>query len=246
MRIQEKETINEMPQLLWNKFSKEDQKEYLNKWKASTKKSQQQGYHERNINLIESINDFTEVHQGEEQDSESEQHTREAHVSNITSYNQTIPRIMKGVNTTLKGWKKDFVPYVVEGKVSIKQTQIARSFNTSSQQPYSIMDNGADTSVIGHGWYIQMIDQFRRMNIIGFDSERSKKTELRVDVAVTALDLPNGEAVFLRISEAAYNPNSQHSLLSEFQLQEKRCKIDSKARRHGGSNVSDSQDLTSL
>ena len=96
------------------------------------------------------------------------------------------------------------------------------------------MDNGADTSVIGHGWYIQMIDQFRRMNIIGFDSERSKKTGLRVVVAVTALDLPNGELVLLRISEAAYNPNSQHSLLSEFQLQEKGCKIDSKARSHGG------------
>ena len=108
------------------------------------------------------------------------------------------------------------------------------------------MDNGADTSVIGHGWYIQMIDQFRRMNIIGFDSERSKKTGLSAVVAVTALDLPNGKLVLLRISEAAYNPISQHSLLSEFQLQEKECKIDSKARRHGGSNNSGPQDLTSL
>ena len=53
------------------------------------------------------------------------------------------------------------------------------------------------------------------MNIIGFDSEQSKKTGLRVVVAVTALDPPNGEVVLLRISEAAYNPISQHSLLSE-------------------------------
>ena len=222
MRLQEKETINGMPKLLWSKLSGEDQREYLDKWKAATKNSQQKNHHERNINLIESINDFTEVHQEEGQDDEPEQYKKI-----ITSYNQAIPRIMGGVNTTLKGWNTDFhLPHVIEGKVSIKQTQIARSFNTSSRQPYSIMDNGADTSVIGHGWYIQMVDQFRRMNIIGFDSERSKKTGLRVVVAVTALHLPDGKVVILRISEAAYNPNSRHSLLSEFQLQEIGCKID--------------------
>ena len=80
------------------------------------------------------------------------------------------------------------------------------------------MDNGADTSVIGHGRYVQMVDQFRRMNIIGFDSDRSKKTGLRVVVTVTNVNLPDGSSILLRISEATYNPNSTHSLLSEFQL----------------------------
>ena len=94
------------------------------------------------------------------------------------------------------------------------------------------MDNGANTSVIGHGWCVQMVDQFRRMK--GFDSDRPKKTGLRVVVAVTSVDLSDVSSILLRISEAAYNPNSTHFLLSEFQLQEKGCKINSQAKRHDG------------
>ena len=62
------EAINGMLKLLWNKLSEEDQREYLDKWKAATKNSQKQGHHERNISLIESINNFTENNQEEEQD----------------------------------------------------------------------------------------------------------------------------------------------------------------------------------
>ena len=142
-----------------------------------------------------------------------------------------IPDLIPDVISTIKNWNTDFeMPYITEGKVFIKKTQVARSFITKTSQPHSIMDNGANTSVIGHGWYVQMVDQFRRMNIIGFYSDRSKKTGLRIVVAVTSVDLPNGSSILLRISEAAYNPNSSHFLLSEFQLQEKGCKINSKAK----------------
>ena len=78
------------------------------------------------------------------------------------------------------------------------------------------------------------MDEFRKMNIIGFDSQASRRDVLRVIIAITGVELNDGQVILLRISEAAFNPNSAHSLLSEFQLQEKGCKIDSKAKRHGG------------
>ena len=53
-------------------------------------------------------------------------------------------------------------------------------------------------------------------------------------IASTAVELSDGQVVHLKISEAAFNLNSVHSFLSEFQLQENGCKIDSKAKRHGG------------
>ena len=79
-----------------------------------------------------------------------------------------------------------------------------------------------------------MVDQFRRMNIIDCDSDRSKKTRLSVVVAVTSVDISDGSSVLLRISDAAYNPNLMHYLLSKFELQEKGCKINSKVKRHEG------------
>ena len=72
------------------------------------------------------------------------------------------------------------------------------------------------------------------MNIVGFDSQASRRDGLRVVIAITAVEFGDGKVILIRISEAAFNPNSTHSLLSEFQLQEKGCKIDSKAKRHGG------------
>ena len=89
-------------------------------------------------------------------------------------------------------------------------------FNSNRSQPYSIMDNGVDTSVIGKGWYIIGVAEFRKMNIIGFDSQASRRDGLRVVIAITAVELGDGQVILLRISEAAFNPNSTHSLLSEF------------------------------
>ena len=47
-----------MPKLLRNKLSEDDKKEYMEKWKTSTKGPHNQDHQVRNINLIESINDL--------------------------------------------------------------------------------------------------------------------------------------------------------------------------------------------
>ena len=101
-----------------------------------------------------------------------------------------------------------------ESKLSINELQVSKVFNLSNSQPYSIMDNGADTSVIGQGWYILGVYEFRKMNIIDFDSQASRKDVLRVVIAITAVELSNGQVILLKILEAAFNPNSVHSLLA--------------------------------
>ena len=65
-----------------------------------------------------------------------------------------------------------------ESKVSINKVQVSKVFNFIKPQTYSIMDNGADTSVIEQGWYILGVDKFRKMNINGFDSQASRKMVL--------------------------------------------------------------------
>jgi hypothetical protein len=98
----------------------------------------------------------------------------------------------------------------------------------------SILDGGADTCVLGKGWEILSIHSSRRANVVGFDHETAIKRNLPIVSAITALDLPNGQSVFLLVHEGIYNETSNHSLQSEFQLREFRIGIDSTCHRHGG------------
>lgn len=96
------------------------------------------------------------------------------------------------------------------------------------------MDSGANTSVIAEGWIILAVDQLRRINIIGFYPEKAKKTGLRIVKPITTVGIPGRkEPILLRISEAAFNSSSKLSLLSEFQLRQYGCIVDSTARQNG-------------
>ena len=97
-----------------------------------------------------------------------------------------------------------------------------------------IMDNGADTSVIGKGWKVIAVDSVCKANVIGFDHHASIKRGLDIVSAAAVVPAPGGD-VLLVIHEAVHNPTSTHSLFSEFQLRENYCHIDSVPRRHGGS-----------
>ena len=49
---------------------------------------------------------------------------------------------------------------------------------------------------------VYLVDQFWKMNIIGFDSEISKKTGIRIS-EVASLELSNRKVVILRMLDAA-------------------------------------------
>ena len=94
-----------------------------------------------------------------------------------------------------------------------------------------IFDTGADTSVIGKGWRITHF-YGPTISLVGFDSQHARKKDLRICSAETILEHPSGNKYLLRIHQAVYNPSANDSLLSEYQLSEAGCQIDSKPMTH--------------
>ncbi len=129
-------------------------------------------------------------------------------------------------------------------EVSISEERVISCMNSlviEDQQKLVIMDNGADTSVIGKGWDIIAVHPTRKAHVIGFDHKAAVKKNLDIVSAVTAVDI-NDHVYLLQINEAVSNPSAEHSLLSEYQVRDFGTSIDSVPRKHGGTqrmNVGD-------
>ena len=98
----------------------------------------------------------------------------------------------------------------------------------------SILDEDADTCMLGKGWEVLSVHNSRRANVVGFDHEFAIKRNLPIVIAITALDLPNVQSVLLARHQSFYNETSNHSLLSEFQLRDFEIIIDSICHSHDG------------
>jgi hypothetical protein len=61
----------------------------------------------------------------------------------------------------------------------------------------SILDDGADTCVLGKGWEVLSIHNSRKANVVGFDHETAIKRNLPIVSAMTAIDLLSGESTSL-------------------------------------------------
>ena len=81
--------------------------------------------------------------------------------------------------------------------------------------PTTIIDSGADTSIVGTGWHVTHTTM-RRVNVIGFDHHLQPRQALPIVSAVTAVDTPQG-VILLKVNEAVHNDGAQ-SLLSKCQL----------------------------
>jgi hypothetical protein len=65
----------------------------------------------------------------------------------------------------------------------------------------SILDDDADTCVLGKGWEIISIHISRKSNVVEFDHEAAVKRNLPIVSAITAIDLPDGTSILLVIHE---------------------------------------------
>jgi len=74
----------------------------------------------------------------------------------------------------------------------------------------------------------------RRVNIAGYDNTSTIKTDVPIGSGITAVDLPDGETVLLRVHEASFLGDDAHTLISLIQLHENGVEVDDKPRRHGG------------
>ena len=94
----------------------------------------------------------------------------------------------------------------------------------------NIIDNGADTSVIGKGWHV-LAHTNRKVNVAGFDKKCGNRENSPVVTAVTCVDM-DGETVHLKINQAVHNRDAHHSLLSDFQVRERCPHLDVVSKRH--------------
>ncbi len=121
--------------------------------------------------------------------------------------------------------------------VSKTDSTISHCFNSMDipdHKHLAILDDGADTCVIGKGWTIVATHPTRKAHVLGFDSDIARKHNLSIVSAITAVDLPQDKVALIQVHEAVYNPSAAHSLLSEFQLREYGTIVDSVPIRHGG------------
>jgi hypothetical protein len=98
----------------------------------------------------------------------------------------------------------------------------------------SILDGGVDTCPLGKGWELLSVHNSRIANVEGFDHETAIKRNLPIVIAITALELINGQSVLSVMHESIYNETSNQSLLSEFQLREFVILIDYITHLHAG------------
>jgi hypothetical protein len=52
-----------------------------------------------------------------------------------------------------------------------------------------ILDDGADTCLLGQEWEVLSVHNIRRANVVGFDHEAAVKSNLPIVSAITAVDL---------------------------------------------------------
>ena len=100
----------------------------------------------------------------------------------------------------------------------------------------NIIDSGADTCVIGKGWHV-IADTKRRVNVIGFDKKVILKHSLPLVSAVTIVEPDDGNQIMLRIHQAVWNEDSQHTLLSDYQLREHIHGMDTVHVKYGGKQI---------
>ena len=73
----------------------------------------------------------------------------------------------------------------------------------------------------------------RKANLVGYDERSTKKSGLDICTLATKIITPEGFPDYLLIAnETVYNPGSQVSLISEFQVREHGCIVDSVSRSH--------------
>jgi hypothetical protein len=96
----------------------------------------------------------------------------------------------------------------------------------------AVIDNGADTAIMGDGWLILGDPaQAPLANLVGFDKE-AKKKGLPIISGAIKVQLDNKESVILRVHQGVYNSGSRTTLILEFQVRDQGLILDSVSSKH--------------
>jgi hypothetical protein len=101
----------------------------------------------------------------------------------------------------------------------------------------ALSDGGCNTTLLGDGWYITEYTGTRSASIVGFDEFAARKSGLPIVTGITKYELPDRKGhILLRLYESVYNKGSRTTLLSEFQLRDRRCIVDNTYKGHRGAD----------
>jgi hypothetical protein len=101
---------------------------------------------------------------------------------------------------------------------------------------YAYIDSGSDTCGIGgEAWIIDTITE-RKVQVTGYDTLNTVKEDVPIVSAITAIDLPTGETILMRVNEATNLGRDAYTLLSPMHIRENDVYIDDKPKRHGGNS----------
>jgi Reverse transcriptase (RNA-dependent DNA polymerase) len=105
---------------------------------------------------------------------------------------------------------------------------------TRTSDYVSVVDGGADTMVLGHGWRFLEVFEHRKVNIVGFDESDARKYGCHIGTAVSVMTDTTGTDYLMVAHEAVENRRSRTSLLSEGQMRHFGLIVDSTSKRHRG------------
>jgi hypothetical protein len=139
--------------------------------------------------------------------------------------------------STRDNYQNSFNGNTITCRVTVSQDRAHLYLNSvlvKHHQHITILDSGADTTIIGKGWLIETTHPTRTANAQGFDVNQAIKRGLPIVSAISAVDHPDDHVILIRVAEAIYKNSSHHSLLSEFQIRDYGVKANTIARKHGG------------
>ena len=111
---------------------------------------------------------------------------------------------------------------------------IHHKVNDDPAYDYAFIDTACDTCGLGgSAWVLDTMTK-RKVQVAGYDQLHTIKDNVPIGSGITAIDLPNGETLLLKVNEATILGNGANSLISVIQLRENGIDVDEKPRRHGG------------
>ena len=84
------------------------------------------------------------------------------------------------------------------------------SIHIQNYEKISMLDNGADTCVLGKGWEGIAVHHTRKVHVYAFDHQAAVKKHLDIVTAVSVVEV-NGKSIMLQVNEAVHNLSADHS-----------------------------------
>ena len=118
--------------------------------------------------------------------------------------------------------------------VSDRRASLKINKGDGTESEVALIDSGCDTCAIGgSAWHITE-KTGREVNITGHTEDLTSRNNIPVVSALTAVDLPTGEVILIKVNEASNLGENENTLLSVTQMRDHGVVVHDLATRHGG------------